>query len=163
MKVVDISDELFRELGQPTTLSIPAISFWLKTNIGGLNSKIHAAYAIDSDTDEIIPELGEDEKFILKKMYLVHFYDIQIRTTLGAASIDSIIEISTDGTSVRKVSKTEQGKYYQSAKGSEIRELDKLVHDYKSGQSSPVQVAGDDTIAESSAVSIDRSNYDLLS
>ena len=163
MKVVDISDELFRELGEPTTLSIPAISFWLKTNIGCLNSKIHAAYAIDDTTDEITPELGEDEKYIFKKMYLVHYYDVQIRTTLGAASTDSIVEISTDGTSVRKVSKTEQGKYYQSAKNGEVRELDKLVHDYKSGKSSPVQVAGDDTVAETSAVPTDRSDHDLLS
>ena len=33
MKVVDIADEVYRELGSPTDLSIPAIAFWLRTNI----------------------------------------------------------------------------------------------------------------------------------
>ena len=44
MKVVDIADEIFRELGEPTSLSIPAISFWLRTNVGQLNNYIHTEY-----------------------------------------------------------------------------------------------------------------------
>ena len=31
MKVVDIADEIFRELSEPSTLSIPAIAYWVRT------------------------------------------------------------------------------------------------------------------------------------
>ena len=60
-------------------------------------------------------------------MYLIHFYDVQIRTTLGAASTDAIIEIEADGTRVKKVNKTEQGRWYQNAKRTELQELGNLI------------------------------------
>ena len=50
MKVVDIADEIYRELGEITSLSIPAIAFWVRTNIGALNNLINTGYSIDSDT-----------------------------------------------------------------------------------------------------------------
>ena len=40
IKVVDIADEIHRELGSPSDLSISAISYWLRTNIGQLNNLI---------------------------------------------------------------------------------------------------------------------------
>ena len=76
MKVVDIADEIFRELAEPTNLSIPAISFWLRANIGQLNNYINTEYSIDSSDLEIKDtssvEIGEDEKSVLKKMYFIH-------------------------------------------------------------------------------------------
>ena len=158
MKVVDIADEIFRELGNPTTLSIPPIAFWVRTNIGGLNCKLHTSYEINPTSQEIeqtttdiagietTAEIGENEKFILKKMYLIHFYDTQIRNTLGAASTDAIIEIEADGTRVKKVNKTEQGRWYQNAKRTELEELGNMVSRYRSNSSTPLQVAGDDYI-----------------
>ena len=41
MKVVDIAEETFRELGEPSTISVPAIATWLRNNIGGLNKAIN--------------------------------------------------------------------------------------------------------------------------
>jgi len=144
MKIVDIADEIYREIGSPTTLSIPPIAFWLKTNVGGLNSKINQSYTVDS-SGEISPDLGEDEKYIFKKMYLIHHYDVQVRTVLGAASTEAIVEIETDGTRVKKIDKTRQGRWFGMAKNTEMKELNELVSAYRSNKSTPLQVAGDDT------------------
>ena len=75
MKVVDISDEIFRELGEPSTLSIPAIAYWIRSNVGQMNNLIHTDYYIQSKDLEIVTlvnkvavEISENEKAILKKM-----------------------------------------------------------------------------------------------
>ena len=52
-KIVDIADEVFRELGEPSTISIPAISFWLRTNITALNSLLNISLTINETTLEL--------------------------------------------------------------------------------------------------------------
>jgi hypothetical protein len=145
MKIVDVSNEIYMELGELTSLSIPAIAFWLRTNVGNLNARLNTAYDVDSDF-EITPALGLKEKDIFKKLYMIHHYDAQLRSSLGAASTDTWVEISSDGTSVRRVNKIQQSQTYQSAKKVELEELGKLVAAYKVSASSPLQVAGDDTV-----------------
>ena len=144
MKVVDIANEIYMELSEPTSLSVPAIAFWLRTNLGNLNARLNTSYDVDSDF-EIAPTLGHKEKDILKKLYMVHFYDAQLRSSLGAASTDTWVEISSDGTSVRRVNKIQQSQTYQTAKKIELEELEKLVHAYKVSASAPIQVTGTDT------------------
>ena len=153
MKVQDIADELYRELGTPTTLSIPAIAYWLRVNIGTLNNLIHCEFSINDTTKEITQlvssvetEINEQQKSILKKLYVIHYYDVQLRSSLGAASVDGVIEVSSDGASVRKVNKNELSKTYSYVKRQETEELHKLIASYKSTESSPRQVAGDDTV-----------------
>jgi len=34
MKIVDIADEIYRELAEPSTISIPSIAFWIRSNVG---------------------------------------------------------------------------------------------------------------------------------
>ncbi len=145
MKIVDVANEIYMELGEITSLTIPAIAFWLRTNIGNLNARLNTSYSIDSITFEITPDLGLKEKDILKKLYMIHHYDAQLRSSLGAASTDTWVEISSDGTSVRRVNKIQQSQTYQSAKKIELEELEKLVHSYKVSASAPIQVAGTDT------------------
>jgi DNA-directed RNA polymerase specialized sigma subunit len=149
MKIVDIANEIYMELGEPKTLSIPPVAFWLRTNIGALNSKLNTTYAVNLTSFEISPTMGQEEKDIFKKLYLIHYYDVKLRESLGAASTDTWIEIQSDGTSVRRVNKVEQGKTYQTVKKVELEELDKMVHSYKLRASSPLQVAGDDTVVGS--------------
>tara|TARA_R100000808_G_C2127867_1_gene137735 strand:- start:66 stop:596 length:531 start_codon:yes stop_codon:yes gene_type:complete len=159
MKVVDIANEIWMELGSPSTLAIPPIAFWLRSNVGELNSRIAQDFYLDPNdfelkrvykdktgTDTII-EISDDEKAILKKMYLIHHYDVKLRESLGAASTDSWVEIESDGTSVRRVNKIQQSQTYQVAKKTEMEDLEKLVHAYKSNCAAPIQVAGDDTTA----------------
>ena len=116
VKIVSIADETYRELASPSDLSIAAISFWLRTNLGQLNNLIATSYTLDA--------------------------------TLGAASSDSVVEVSSDGARVRKINKNEISKTWMSARNLERDELTRLITAYKLTESSPRQVAGDDTIAE---------------
>ena len=184
MKIVDIADEIFRELGEPSTISIPAISFWIRSNVGELNNRINTTFKIvdyGSEAYEFsgsfvspayepqafneatgalglsvsgnngtastpaIVSIQPEEASILKKMYIVHYYDQQIRSTVGAASTDPVVEVASDGSRVRKINKNELSKTYISLKKEEYSELTDLINAYKLRKSSPVQVAGDDT------------------
>ena len=152
MKVVDISDEIYRELGNPTTLSIPVISYWVRTNIGALNNAINTSYSINSDSFEIeqtvcdvVTSIGIDESSILKKLYMVHFYNQKIRTNITAVETDTVLEVTSDGMSVRKQRKSEIGKHLSNVRKKESEELDRMINLYKTNKAIPRQVAGDDT------------------
>ena len=184
MKIVDIADEIFRELGEPSTISIPAIAFWIRSNVGELNNRINTTFKIVdygseayefsgsfispqyepqafneasgalglsvSTNDGVastpaIVSIQAEEASILKKMYIVHYYDQLIRTTVGAASSDPVVEVASDGSRVRKINKNELSKTYLSLKREEYTELKDLINSYKLRKASPVQVAGDDT------------------
>ncbi len=154
MKVVDISEEIYRELGRPTDLSLPPIAYWVRTNIGALNNYINKSYFINGSTleiqetvDSVTSEIGENEKAILKKMYMVHYYELKLKTHISTLSTDTIISVEDDGSSVTKVNKNEISKTFTQIKVQEFNELQNLVSSYKISKSRPCQVAGDDTIA----------------
>lgn len=147
MHIVDVANEIFVELNEPSTTSIPAISFWLRGNIGQLNSRLHTNYSIDEDTLEFSIDLGDMEKAIFKKLYFIWYYDDFIRRNLGAAAFDSVLEVTSDGATVRLANKNEIAKTYATIKKDEIAALEALIRDYKIDKSGPVAVHGDDTIA----------------
>ena len=167
MKVVDIADEIFRELSEPSTLSIPAIAYWVRSNVGELNNYLNTSFRVSYDDFEISEQVEQsgrqpasynssvdnenlalkfEEKAVLKKMYNVHYYDQQLRSTLGAASNDPVVEVVSDGSKVRKINKNELSKTYASLKRQEYEELTDMINAYNLRLSAPVQVAGDDTI-----------------
>ena len=201
MKIVDIADEIYRELGEPSTISIPAISFWIRSNVGELNNRINTTFKIvdygteayefsgsfvspayepqafnegtgalglsvnNSDgtaTTPAIVSIQPEEASILKKMYIVHYYDQQIRSTVGAASTDPVVEVASDGSRVRKINKNELSKTYISLKKEEYRELTDLVNAYKLRKASPVQVAGDDTVVGQYSIDYDGYPYNRV-
>jgi len=154
MKVVDIADDIFRELGEPSSLSIPAITFWVRSNVGRLNNAINTEFAVDEESLEIKRKIdlkptniGIDEVTILKKMYSVYFYDTQIRANIKGLETDAVVEVSSDGMRVRKTSKTEIIRYLTSLKRLELEELNKMINYYRIHKAIPRQVAGDDTTA----------------
>ena len=198
MKIVDIADEIFRELGEPSTISIPAISFWIRSNVGELNNRINTTFKIvdygseayefsgsfvspqyepqafneatgalglsvsgDNGTASTpaIVSIQAEESSVLKKMYIVHYYDQQIRATVGAASSDPVVEVASDGSRVRKINKNELSKTYISLKKEEYSELTDLINAYKLRKSSPVQVAGDDTAVGQYSINYDGYPY----
>ena len=153
MKVVDIADEIFRELGSPSTISIPAIAFWVRTNIGGLNNSINRNFSVKTltlevirDVDGVETEISLEESNVLKKMYHVHYYDQQIRSNLGAAATDSVLEIASDGQKVKKINKTEIIRHLSTIKRQAVEELNFMIHAFKISVSGPRQVTGDDKI-----------------
>ena len=154
MKVVDVADEIYREIGSPSDTSVASISFWVRSNIGALNNHINMEFTIDGTTLEVSylddgdskVNLDIEEASILKKMYLIYDYDNKLRTVTGAASWDSVLEINDAGTSIKKVNKSEIGKTLAQAKKEEQLQLNILINSYKLRESNPRQVAGDDTI-----------------
>ena len=153
MKVVDIAEETFRELGEPSTISVPAIATWLRNNIGGLNNAINTEFEINTSSLEIerkvdskMADITEYETFIFKKMYVVHYYEILVSQSAGAASTDTVVEVSQDGMRVRKANKINVLKELTATKKQEVEDLFRAINFYKTNKAQPRQVAGDDTI-----------------
>lgn len=139
-KIVDIGDEIYRELGEPSDVSIASIAFWLRTNLGKLNIHLNKKYTVntlDLEVDAISPETFTiTEKTIFKKLYNIHYYDRQIlkligkstnltlintdtssggeNATTGSANADSI-EISEDGFTYRKTNSESTSQIYKRA------------------------------------------------
>jgi len=151
-KIVDIADELYREMGEPSDLSIASIAYWLRSNIGDLNITINKTYTINEITLEIeIPDgdsFGNTEKSIFKMLFSIHYYERLLRNALGAASTDSTIEINQNGFSARRINKNELAKTYAELRKQINAELMELTKNYNLNEARPIQVAGDDTIEE---------------
>lgn len=146
--ITDLGNEIFFELGSPTDISIASIAFWLRSNIGHLNSTISTSYEINSSTPfECNPTIGENEKIIFKKLYLIYYYNKFVITNLGASSFDAIIEYTSDGSTIRKVNRNEVSKVYLQLRNQHQLELEKMISMYKMDKFSPLQVAGDDNFS----------------
>jgi hypothetical protein len=149
-KIVDVADEIYRELGEPSDLSIASIAFWLRTNIGDLNILINKKFYITDDTLEIGIEEGSGDEFkdieksVFKMIYSIHYYERLFRNALGAASTDSTIEITENGFTGRKVNKNELAKTYAQLRKQINDELQILTKNYNLNEAKPLQVAGDD-------------------
>ena len=150
MKVVDIASELFEELGSPTDTSITAITYWVRSHVGSLNNLVFKDYTVNGTTLEIInsdeAEIGINEVSILKKLYEIYRWDVLIRSRLVALDSDDLIEVTDEGSSVRKVSKNEVIKSLKDLKAKDNEEFNRLLSSYRTNSSSPIQVAGDDTV-----------------
>ena len=144
-----MAQELYFELGQPTDLSVPAISYWLRNNIGVLNNRLNKDIVIDDSTLELYPNLGEAEKAIYKKIYECYFYDLKIKQTLNSINNDTLLEVTDGGGTVRRINRNETSKIYLEAKKQSFSELEVMVRDYNINDAGPLQVAGDDTVAGS--------------
>lgn len=151
-KIVDVADEVYRELGEPADISIASIAYWLRTNIGKLNVLLDKPYLISDTTleiyssDETKDPFGINEKTIFKKIYTVYYYERLFRNALGAASTDSTIEIDQNGFRAKRVNKNELAKTYSDLKKQSDEALKMLLDKYELNAVTPLQVAGDDTI-----------------
>jgi hypothetical protein len=151
-KIVDISDEIYRELGEPNDITLSSIAFWLRTNIGDLNIMINKKFYIDETTLEITSEdtdpFGNIEKSIFKMIYSIHYYERLFRNALGSASLDTVLSVTDDGSTVVKINKNELAKTYAQLRNQISDELQELTKNYNLNEVKPLQVAGDDTIAD---------------
>jgi hypothetical protein len=149
MKIVDIAQEIFKEIGEPSSSSIPAIAFWLRANLGQLNNYTGESFHVDNSYEiinlETNEEINEEAVAIFKKMYFLHDYDLKIRANIISISSSDIISISDKGRQISKINKNEVIKALASLKREEQVILNKLIHSYKNREASPIQVVGDDT------------------
>lgn len=149
MKVVDIANEIYIDSGSPTATSIPAIAFWIRGKVGEINNLLIEEFVI-SDAYEITradgTEISIEAVSIIKKLYKIYDYEVQIRTHMNALLTDSVLEVSDQGSSVKRVNRNEVSKTFASLKNSETTALNKLVQDYRNRAAQPGQIVGDDTV-----------------
>jgi hypothetical protein len=117
--------------------------------LGRLNNFIHTDFVV-SDLDlEILDgednEIAVNETAILKKLYMIHYYDIKLRAQITSMGTDTILSVRDGDSSVTKLNKNEIAKSIASVKDQEYKELQLMIATYKSTKASPRQVAGDDT------------------
>jgi hypothetical protein len=143
--VTSIAQEIYEEMGEPDDFSIAAIAAWVRRNIGGLGNMLNNSYEINSSTLEINPNLSDIEKYIFKKMYSIYFFDIKIKSA-GSLALSDYTSIKDDFGSVQKLNTNEILKGFYQIRQQEYKELKDLSTKYVLNASSPVQVAGDDTI-----------------
>lgn len=146
MKVVDVANQIFLDLGEPSNLSVPPITTWLRNNIGRLNTLIDTEYVINPTTQEIEPELGYMEADIYKELYAIKYYERMVTANLGAASLQSLSAIQDGESSVKWQPKTEIAKYWSDLRKSSMENVKGLVAGYVINAAQPKQVIGDDNI-----------------
>jgi len=144
MKIIEIAEEIHRDLGSPDSISRGSIGFWLREHIGDINTLLGLDYEIINY--EISPELGEKEKSIYKLLYEVFYYEFIIKKNYGAGAFDAIVEVTSDGATVRKISNNQAAQTFIQLKKQRALDLKTLINAYKSpGNIIPKQTVGDDT------------------
>lgn len=150
MRIVDISNEIYIEIGSPTTTSVPAIAYWIRGKVGDINVLLYENFTIEEDSGdyEILngdSEISADAVAIIKKMYEIYDYQVQIRAQMNALASDSILEFNeVDGSSFRRTNRNEISKTLASIRKDELQSLKDLVTAYRIKQAKPLQSTGDD-------------------
>lgn len=152
MKVENIAAELFLELGEPSSTSIPAISYYLRAQIGHINNLLFEDFYIEEvsgqfqiwDGDEI--EISTEAVSVLKALYRVYDLGVQVRATMNAINSDSILEFTDNlqGSTIRKIDRNTQSRNWISLKTAEQENLNDLVGAYRMRNTEPSQTVGDD-------------------
>ena len=153
MKVVDIAQEIYFDLNSPTDLSIAAISFWIRANVGALNSYLFSNFIVEEtnyeivDADDNTVQIDINAVAILKKMYMIHRYGVIIRSKLTSTDSDDIVEVTHNDAKVRKLDKNQLIKTVSAEKKIEEESLKLLISAYRGKKFVPGQVVGDDIVA----------------
>lgn len=149
MKIVDIANEIYIDSGSPTDTSIPAITFWIRGKIGTLNNLLYEDLVFDPNTQEMLTAGGSELPYeivaIIKQLYRIYDYEVQIRKTMNALANDSILKIEDQGTTIVRVNRNMVSQTYAKIRKDEMMMLTDLVNAYRNKYSRPLQVAGDDT------------------
>lgn len=149
MKVVDIANEIYLENAEPEDTSIPAIAYWIRSNVGRLNNMIYENFAVDPASLEILrgdnTEISTLAAAIVKSMYKIYRIELDIRGTLSYINTDSVLEAKDQEFAVKKINRSEILKTLTAFKKDSMKELVDLIHNYRSYNGAPSQVTGDDT------------------
>jgi hypothetical protein len=128
MHLIDLSENLWFELGEPTDTSVVKILKYLIFHIGDLNDLIAENYVISGNDSS--PELSDDTAAIYAALYMDYYYQKQSRDNLGAAGIQ-VLEVREADSVVRVASRTEVSKTFLQLKNQNKDYLNKLVDSYR--------------------------------
>jgi len=154
MKIVDIATQIYQDAGEPTTSSIPAISYWVRGKVGDINVLLYEDFIVEEtsgqyeilDADSV--EISVDAVSIIKQLYQIYDYQVQIRTQMNALVTDTILEFKEiDGSSFKRTNRNEVSKTLASIRKDELETLKGMVNSYRIKKAVPASVAGDDDLA----------------
>ena len=150
MKVVDIANEIFLENASPSDTTIPAIAFWIRSNVGKLNTVIYEDFYVDTTDLEIHKckdwLIGSMGASIIKMLFKIYRIDLDSRNMMVAVQYDTVLKATDQDFSIEKVNKSELLKTFANMKKDALKELQDLVHSYRSYYGEPKSVNGDDDI-----------------
>jgi hypothetical protein len=153
MKIVDFANEIYINEGSPTWTSLPAISYWLRAEVGRVNNLIFEDMKIDDNTLEIVHCDGRTIDLniisIFKQLYRIYSLQLQVNNQMNNISMDSLVSVedSFGGVKYTRLNRNEISKTLILMRKDEMKILDQLISAYQIRQSTPRQVAGDDTIS----------------
>ena len=153
MKVAEMANDIYMET-PATDTSLPAIAHWLRANIGRMNTMLYEDFYIDQTTYEIvkdngnnvIEEIGVRAASILKMLYKLYRTELDIRQAMNDAASNSVIHAQDADFTINRVDRSQVLRYLAPIKKDLVEELNRLVHDYRSYNGAPAQVAGDDFV-----------------
>ena len=150
MKVTDLANEIWIENGSSSDTSIPAIAYFIRSQLGKINVLLFEDFVIEETSGqyEILDgteEISIDAASIIKKIYEISQLDFNIRAQMNAQAADSVLEFKeADGSSFKRVNRNESSKVYASLKKDELQSLKDLVTAYRIKKSVPLDVVGTD-------------------
>jgi hypothetical protein len=148
-KIVDLSNETFLSLGEPSDIGIASISMKLRYLIGEVNLLLNTSFSLNSSydiVDEDGVEIDINAAAILKKLYECFYYNKNANSSLGAAGIE-VREVSDDGAKVVNFDRVSISKGFVELRKSAKEELQNLVNGYKVKKYAPAHVTSDDNLS----------------
>lgn len=94
-------------------------------------------------------KIHNDEAALLKRMFMIFYYDSKFRRILHSLSENLVLQVESDGQKISLVNRNSIAQSYMQMKKTEIEELKKLINGYLRNRSNPRSVAGDDTMGYS--------------
>lgn len=147
MKIVDIADQIYKNLDHPEHTSVSGITFWIRSDgVGELNNLLLTNLSINDSTLEFNNDLNDAQYSVLQKLYEIYNYARVVRQNLGASAFNSVLETSSDGASVKFINKNSISLTYIQLKKEASLELQKLINGYKQGNHNIKSVNGNDYI-----------------
>lgn len=137
-QILQIADEIFRDLDDSADTSIPVIDFWLRSNLGQLNSRLDICITIEDN--DFSPQLNDEEKDIFKAIYKIDWYARQIRRFTGAGSYsisDQVTQLKENGRTTTIAPRTNTAKVLSEFRKDLVNELGQLVIAYKYNRADP--------------------------
>lgn len=153
MKIADLGQGIIDELGDTTNISLPSVVTYLRSNVGKLNDLLNTDYIVQPNSLEIVSsadntvEIGLMESAIFAQLYEVYYFQRRANALLGALAIDTVLEYQSDGGAIRMIDRNQIAKTYAQLKKDAQDALTKMVNRYKFYTTHPVQITGDDLVA----------------
>lgn len=141
--IVQVADDLFSDLDDPSDVTISSIAAYLKANIGDLNILTNESYVVHDD-QSVTPPLSQNVAGVLKAIYLIRYYNKKILGVTGAAGYSPVKRVSSDGFVVEYSDSVSLSKFWLDMKRAAQIQLNDLVNAYKIDKTLPGQVVGDD-------------------